>query len=282
VSFLYRFARRFVAGETLEAALSEVRRMNDAGLMVTLDFLGENTQTRDEAIEAANVAIRMLEEIDRLRLKANVSIKLTQMGLDISNEFCQEQVGRVVARAAELSNFIRIDMEGTPYTDRTIDVFEHVFRKHGNVGIVLQAYLHRTAEDVDRVNALRARVRLCKGAYKEPPSLAIKKMSDLRANYVTLLEKLFTHGTYPAVATHDEKLITATQEMTKRLEIGKDAFEFQMLYGMRPGRQLDLVRDGYRMRVYVPFGTHWIPYFYRRLRERKENIFFVVTTFFRR
>lgn len=281
MSFLFRFASRFVAGESLDAATGEVRRLNDAGLLVTLDFLGENVSNEGEAEAAASQYVRMLEEIDRFALKANVSLKLTQMGLDLGNGFCQAQVERVVAKAAEYSNFVRIDMEGTSYTDRTLDVFEKVYRKMGNVGIVLQAYLHRTQKDLDRVIALRARVRLCKGAYAEPPTAAIQKMKDIRGNYTKLAEALFRSRTYPAIATHDEQLIQACARMAKEMGLGREDFEFQMLYGMRPGRQLELARDGYRVRVYVPFGTAWLPYFYRRLRERKENIFFVARNFFK-
>lgn len=282
MSILYRFASRFVAGETLDAALGEVRRLNDAGLLVTLDFLGENVSSEKEAEAAASMYVKMLDEINRLKLKANVSLKLTQMGMDLGDGFCQGQVERIVARAGELSNFVRIDMEGSPYTDRTLDLFEKVYRKLGNVGIVLQAYLHRTEKDVARCVDLKARVRLCKGAYAEPASVAIHRMPSIRENFKKLAEQLLTSRTYPAIATHDERLIRATIEATRRLGIGKDEFEFQMLYGMRPGRQLELAKDGYRVRVYVPFGTAWLPYFYRRLRERKENVFFVISNFFKR
>ncbi|MBI2837361.1 MAG: proline dehydrogenase family protein [Acidobacteria bacterium] len=281
MSLLFRFARRFVAGESLDAAIGEVRRLNDAGLLVTLDFLGENVSNEGEAEAAAAEYVRMIEAINRFGLKANVSLKLTQMGLDLGDGFCQAQVERVVAKAADFSNFVRIDMEGTAYTDRTLDVFENVYRKMGNVGIVLQAYLHRTRKDLDRVVALKARVRLCKGAYAEPPTAAIQKMKDIRSNYTTLAEALFRSRTYPAIATHDEQLIRACARMAQEMGVGKEDFELQMLYGMRPARQLELAREGYRVRVYVPFGTAWLPYFYRRLRERKENIFFVVRNFFK-
>lgn len=281
MSFLFRFASRFVAGETLEAALGEVKRLNDAGLLVTLDLLGENVTSRGEADKAASGYIRIIEEIDRLKLKANVSLKLTQMGLDLGDGFCQEQVERIAAKAADCSNFVRVDMEGTAYTDRTLAVFEKVFKKLGNVGIVLQAYLHRTEKDLDQMIDLKARVRLCKGAYREPPSLAIQKMRDIRVNYMKLAEKLLRSRTYPAIATHDESLIQATVAKAREIGIGPEEFEFQMLYGMRPGRQKELASQGNRVRVYVPFGTAWLPYFYRRLRERKENIFFVVKNFFR-
>ena len=281
MSFLFRFARRFVAGESIEAALAEVKRLNDSGLLVTLDFLGENVASQEEAVKAASTYVTMLDEVDRLKLKANVSLKLTQMGLDMGEAFCLEQVERIVSRAADFSNFVRIDMEGSAYTDRTLSVFEKAYKKLGNVGIVLQAYLHRTDKDVDRMNELKARVRLCKGAYAEPPAIAIKQMPKIRENYMKLTEKLLKSKVYHGIATHDEKLIKATAALANQLGIAKDAFEFQMLYGIRPKRQLELVREGYNMRVYVPFGTHWLPYFYRRLRERKENVFFIVSNLIR-
>ncbi|MEW6368536.1 MAG: proline dehydrogenase family protein [Acidobacteriota bacterium] len=281
MSFLFRFARRFVAGESIQAALAEVKRLNDSGLLVTLDFLGENVASREEAVKAASTYVTMLEEIDRLKLKANVSLKLTQMGLDMGEEFCLEQVERIVSRAADFSNFVRIDMEGSGYTDRTLSVFEKAYKKLGNVGIVLQAYLHRTDKDVDRMIELKARVRLCKGAYAEPATIAIKSMPKIRENYMKLTEKLLKSKIYHGIATHDERLIKATAALAGQLGIAKDAFEFQMLYGIRPKRHLELVREGYNMRVYVPFGTHWLPYFYRRLRERKENVFFIISNLIR-
>lgn len=275
-------AKRFVAGLDVAAALDAVRRLNDRGIMATLDILGENVRESDHAVRAADAYVALLEEIARAGVNANVSLKLTQMGLDISEELCEQNLRRIVEQAMALQNFVRIDMEGSAYTQRTLDLFFRLFPEFPNLGVVIQAYLYRSEQDVRRLVAARARVRLCKGAYKEPPSIAYRKMSDIRRNFLRLAEILLRDGSYPAIATHDDLLINAVKAWTAEHRISPDRFEFQMLYGIRPKTQEELVRQGYRMRVYVPFGTHWFPYFSRRLRERKENIWFVLTNLFKK
>jgi len=204
------------------------------------------------------------------------------MGLDISDECCYENMERILAKAEECQNYVRIDMEGSSYTQRTLDLFFKLLQNHKNVGIVIQAYLYRSEQDILRLNEVKARVRLCKGAYKEPRSIAYKRMKDIRKNFLKLAKILLTHGNYPGIATHDDILIEAIKRWTGENGIGKEAFEFQMLYGIRPHTQELLAQQGYNMRVYVPFGTHWFPYFSRRLRERKENVWFVVKNLFKK
>ncbi len=275
-------ARRFVAGTTIDEAVPKVRELNDEGIKVTLDVLGENVSTRDLAEKSGDAYLTLLDRIDRDGLDANVSLKLTQMGLDIDTDFCADVVGGVVDRAAEYDNFVRLDMEGSTYTDATIAMFERLFARHGNVGVVLQAMLHRTPDDVRTVLDRGGRIRLCKGAYKEPPAIALQKMPQIRERFTELVPTLLTSGIYHGVATHDEKLIAWTIDHVRREGIDPASFEFQMLYGMRRERQRELVREGYNVRCYVPYGTHWFPYFTRRLRERKENVFFVLKHLFKK
>ena len=203
------------------------------------------------------------------------------MGLDIDAEFCLANMVRICERASALQCFVRIDMEGSDYTQKTLDLFSDLFRRHKNVGIVIQAYLHRSLKDTLELIDLGARVRLCKGAYKEPPALALQEMAEIRKNFKKLSESLLLKGDYPALATHDDELIAWVRSFTASHGIGKEKFEFQMLYGVRPETQRKLAAEGYNMRVYVPYGTHWLPYFYRRLRERKENVYFVLKHLFR-
>jgi len=265
----------------VDQAITAVRKLNSKGLTASLDILGENVHDKATAERAVQGYENLLEDIHQAKVESNVSIKLTMTGLDIGDDYCVENVTRILEKARGRNNFVRIDMEGTPYTDRTLKVFLGLQKIFPNVGIVIQAYLHRSETDIDALIAAGARVRLCKGAYKEPPSLAIQKMSEIRKNYKKLAEKLLTQGVYPAIATHDDSLIRWTKQFAADHAISRDKFEFQMLYGIRTGTQESIVRDGYRMRIYVPFGTHWAPYFYRRLRERKENVWFVVTNLFR-
>jgi proline dehydrogenase len=278
---LFFLAKRFVAGTTVETALQAVKELNDKGLTATLDVLGENVVDNTQAQKAAEAYMSLLERIGDAGVNSNVSLKLTQMGLDISDEFCLENMVRIVTKAAECRNYVRIDMEGSAYTERTLNLFFRLFKEHRNVGIVIQAYLYRSEQDIRRLLEANARVRLCKGAYKEPRSIAYQKMKDIRTNYLKLAETLLVNGTYPGIATHDDLLIEAVKDWTARHGIGKEKFEFQMLYGIRPQTQEQLVRQGYNMRVYVPFGIHWFPYFSRRLRERKENIWFVIKNLFK-
>jgi proline dehydrogenase len=272
-----RFANRFVAGETLETALVAVRQLNAKGITATLDLLGESVHNEAEARASGREYIRMLEEIDRLKLDSNVSLKLTAMGLDIADELCVDILQEILEHARQLGNFVRIDMEGSEHTERTLRIFEDrlypSYRAH--VGIVLQSYLYRTQADVEHANALEARVRLCKGAYKEPETVAFPDKADVDANYVRCMHSLMLHGNYPGLATHDEAIIRQATDFARREGIGPERFEFQMLYGIRRDLQEQLVREGWRMRVYVPFGTQWYPYLMRRLAERPSNLAFI-------
>jgi proline dehydrogenase len=268
--------RRFVAGETLGDAMAAVRRLNDAGLTATLDYLGESVGSAAEAGQAALQYVAILHAIERQGARSNASLKLTQMGLDVDRGLCVRNIERVVAQAAQFGNFIRIDMEGSDYTQVTLDVFKELFARHKNVGVVIQAYLYRSEADVRELNALGARVRLCKGAYSEPPSVAFPDKADTDANFVKLMQLLLSEGTYPGIATHDQRMIDATCEFAAREGILPDRFEFQMLYGVRRDLQNQLVRDGYRIRVYVPYGSEWYPYMARRLAERPSNVLFVL------
>ncbi len=274
-------AMRFVAGDTLDDALRAARDLNDAGLTVSLDYLGESVATRAEAEEAAAMAIRTLEAIAREGLRANISIKPTQLGLDVDEAFCRENVERVLARARELGDgagevFVRLDMESSEYTERTIALVE-ALRAAGfrNVGTVLQSMLRRTPADVERLVALGARVRLVKGAYMEPEAVAFPDKADTDRTFVQCMTRLLDDGAYPAIATHDEAMIEATRRFVWEKGVSKDGFEFQMLYGVRRDLQTQLREEGYHVRVYVPFGDSWYPYLMRRLAERPANVVFM-------
>ncbi len=282
MKLLTRMARSFVAGETVEDAIKNVKKLNTKGIAATLDVLGESVKDKETAEKAVNAYLELLSAIPKAGVDSHVSLKLTQMGLDIDTEYCFQNIERIVGRAKELGNFVRIDMEGTPHTQRTLDLFYRMRQKYDNVGIVVQAYLYRTEKDVQNLNRIQAKVRICKGAYKEPSDLAIQKMKEIRANFIRLSETLFKEGVYPAVATHDDRLIRWTKEFAAANVIGTDKYEFQYLYGIRNKTFQKLAQEGYRVRCYVPFGTHWLPYFTRRLRERKENVFFVIKNFFKR
>ena len=279
---LFLVAKRFVSGQTIQEAVAAVQRLNARGIGATLDVLGENVTDRRAAEAAVAAYLETLGWIQQESLSSNVSLKLTQMGLDIDRDYCLENVARICERAAAGNNFVRIDMEGSAYTERTLRLFCELFQKHQNVGIVIQAYLHRSEQDVRRLIKLGARVRLCKGAYKEPPSLAVQAMAAVRQNFMSLASLLLSQGNHPAIATHDDVLLSWTKNYIAQHQVPKEGFEFQMLYGVRSETQRQLAAQGYLMRVYVPFGTHWLPYFYRRLRERKENVAFVLRHLFRK
>ena len=272
-----RLAQRFVAGETLEEAIRAVDPLNKKGITTSLDLLGESVHTEREAQAATREILTMLDRINERRVQANVSLKLTQMGLDISEELCVALMHDVVGRARDLRTFIRIDMEDSTYTERTLRLFEdRLHPSYGDhVGIVLQSYLYRTLADVERAIAIKARVRLCKGAYKEPATVAYPEKADVDANYVRCMHKLLSEGNYPALATHDDRIIKEAKRYVRANGIGPERFEFQMLYGVRRDLQERLVREGWRVRVYVPFGTQWYPYLMRRLAERPSNIAFI-------
>jgi len=275
-------ARRFVAGETVDDAVRAVRALNDAGMLATVDYLGEAVTNREEATAAANMYLKILDRIAGDGLRANVSLKLTQMGQDIDEAFLRDNVGRILERARELDIFVRFDMESSAYTQRTLDFFRRLWDEgFHNIGVVIQAYLHRSEKDIQEMNALGARVRLCKGAYKEPPSVAFQEKSEVDGNFVRLMRLLVTEGNYPGIATHDERMIEATRDFVRENNISTDAFEFQMLYGVRRDLQLRLVKEGYNLRVYVPFGEAWYPYLMRRLAERPANFFFIVNAVIR-
>ena len=267
---------RFVAGVGLNEALENVQKLNAAGLTATLDYLGESVSSAAEAGAAAAQYIAILHGIERSSAQCNASLKLTQMGLDVDRELCVRNVERIITQAAQFGNFIRIDMEGSGYTQVTLDIFNELFARQQNVGVVIQAYLYRSEEDIRALNKLGARVRLCKGAYNEPASVAFPEKADTDKNYVKLMQMLLSEGNYPGIATHDEKMIEATRNYASQQGIPLDRFEFQMLYGIRRDLQDQLVREGYRMRVYVPYGEEWYPYMVRRLAERPANILFVL------
>jgi proline dehydrogenase len=269
--------RRFVAGETVEEGIEAARALNRDGFTVSLDCLGESVHSREEAAQAAATYIQLIQRIADERLDANVSLKLTQMGQDIDEGFLRENIAPVVDLARQHDMFVRFDMESSDYVQPTIDFFRRLWDEdYHNIGIVLQAYMRRSDADVRMANDLGARVRLCKGAYKEPPEIAIQEKDRVDANFVRLAGMLLADGNYPGIATHDEAMIDATKEFASRHHIPNSAYEFQMLYGVRRDLQHELLREGYRVRVYVPFGEAWYPYLMRRMAERPANLFFVV------
>ena len=277
VGFARKMASRFVAGETIESALDAVRALNAKGITASLDLLGESVSNEAEARETGRQYLDILDRIDKNKLNANVSVKLTALGQDISDSLCVDTIRSVLERAKRSGSFVRLDMESSAYTDRTLDLFEQRlypdFRE--NVGIVLQSALKRTLGDVDRANRLQCRVRICKGAYLEPPTVAFPDKADVDKNYVEAMHRLMEYGNYPGIATHDEKIIAEAKRFAKEKGIANDRYEFQMLYGVRRDLQEQLVSEGYRIRVYVPFGTQWYPYLMRRLAERPANIAFM-------
>ncbi len=280
-------SRRFVAGETAPEAVEVVRHLNRQNILATLDHLGEDVHTEADARSARDDYVRILDLIQRGGVQSHVSLKLTQFGLDVSGDVCRELVASVIEKAAQVGTFVRIDMEGAPHTERTLAVYRDMRKVHSNVGIVLQAYLYRTEGDIKGlVNDGIATVRLCKGAYKESASIAFPRKADVDANMVKLMQFMLgdearAHGAYLAMATHDVKMIEATKKFVAEHNIPKDAFEFQMLYGIRRDLQQQLATEGHKLRVYVPYGNEWYPYFMRRLAERPANIWFVLSNFFR-
>jgi proline dehydrogenase len=269
-----RVARRFVAGETLDDAVEAAREVNRRLQLASLDLLGENVSDEAGARRAAEGYLAVFDRIAQERLDANVSLKLTQLGLDLSEDLGLELLEKIVAHATSQGNFVRIDMEGSAYTQRTVEIAKRVRAKYTGVGTVMQAYLYRTEKDVQDLLATGCRLRLCKGAYKEPPDVAFPKKSDVDANYVKLMKTLLPSGIYHGIATHDPAMIEATKDFAREQNIKRDQFEFQMLYGIRADLQEKLVRDGFRVRVYIPYGVDWFPYFMRRLAERPANVAF--------
>jgi proline dehydrogenase len=276
-----RMAQRFVAGKSLEEAVAAARVLNRAGRMVSLDYLGESVASEAEARRAAETYRSIFDRIAAEKLDANVSLKLTQLGLDLNASLCEELLESVVALAERYGNFVRIDMEGSAYTQRTIDLCKRMRAKSSAVGTVLQSYLYRSEQDANDLIRIGCRIRLCKGAYQEPPEVAFPKKADVDANYVKLMKLLLPSGIYHGIATHDSRMIAATEEFVASNGIARDQFEFQMLYGIRTDLQDKLNHEGYRLRVYVPFGQDWFPYFMRRLAERPANLMFFLRNLFR-
>jgi len=276
-----QMARRFVAGETLDEAIAAARACNEAGMLASLDYLGENVATTADAQKARDAYLEIFERIANEKLHANVSCKLTQLGLDVSVEFCEGLLLSIVERAAGYDNFLRVDMEGSIYTQRTIELVKRVRAQNPAVGTVIQSYLYRSEGDIQDLLSYGCRIRLCKGAYKELPEVAFPKKTDVDASYVKLMQGLLPSGFYHGIATHDPRMISATIRFAAAQQISKDDFEFQMLYGVRTDLQRQLVRDGYRLRIYIPYGRDWFPYFMRRLAERPANVAFFARNFFR-
>ena len=275
-------SRRFVAGETLDEAIAVARKCNDLGMLASLDYLGENVSTTTDAQRARDAYLEIFDRIAQEKLDANVSCKLTQMGLDLSADFCEGLVLSVVERAAGYGNFLRVDMEGSVYTQRTVDLVKRIRARNTAVGTVIQSYLYRSESDIRDLLAYGCRIRLCKGAYKESVDVAFERKQDVDGNYVRLMQMLLPSGVYHGIATHDPRMIGETIRWAAAKQIPKDYFEFQMLYGIRTDLQRRLVNGGYRVRIYIPYGRDWFPYFMRRLAERPANLGFLLRNFFRR
>ena len=279
----FALAKRFVAGEDFDQAEPKVEQLNRKEIKVTLDLLGEDVTDREMATDTVDQYISLLKDIKKAGLESSISIKLTMIGLSIDKQFCRENLFRLLDVARDQEQFVRIDMEGSNYTQDTIDLFKEAFQQYGkHVGIVIQAYLHRSKQDIPELAELGADVRLCKGAYNEPARIALQNMDDIREAFKEYAEVLLEKTPYPRIATHDDELINWTKAYTQENDIGKSRFEFQMLYGLRQETMEEFVQDGYNARIYVPYGTMWFPYFKRRLLERKENIWFVLTTMFQK
>ena len=275
------FARRFIAGETISEAIEAARRVEARGLTHTLDLLGESVTTLEKADAAARAYLKVVDAIVQSGIGRNLSLKLTQLGLDVDKASAIDNLRKILERAEPAAFFVRVDMESSHYTDVTLEVFETLWQQgHRQIGIVLQSALHRSDQDLRRINALGARVRLVKGAYNEPKSVAYQKKVDVDAAYARMVRTLLTEGVYPAIATHDPKMIELTRTYANEHGVAPDRFEFQMLYGIRRDLQNQLVSNGYRVRVYVPFGREWYPYFMRRLGERPANVTFVLRNVF--
>lgn len=283
-----RVARRFVAGETLEEALDAVKQLNMQGMEITLDYLGESVHSAEDAARATEQYLTMLAAIHEKQLKATVSLKLTQLGLDVDETLCIDNMRRILENARETGNHVTIDMESSDYTETTLRVFRTLREHYGftNVGTVIQAYLYRSEEDMQHLHEEGAFVRLCKGAYKEPPDVAFPEKTDVDTNFVNIMKSYVSNsaaetGAYLGVASHDSQIIDTMRDYATITQLTNERFEFQMLYGIRTDLQRELATQGYTMRVYVPFGTQWYPYFMRRLAERPANLWFFISNFFK-
>jgi proline dehydrogenase len=281
-----KLARRFTAGETLEEAIAAVQKLNRQGLQATLDHLGESVTSETEARDAATAILDLLDAIEDSGIQSGVSVKLTQLGLELSPALAAENLRRIVARASEAWRFVRIDMENAEYVQQTLDLFEALWAQYKNLGVVIQSYLRRSAADVERLVQLGASVRLVKGAYDESPEVAFVDKAEIDASFNQLMEQLFgeeaqANGVFPAIATHDAKLIDSTKAYADRGNVARDSFEFQMLLGVRSRLQQQLVAEGYRVRAYVPYGDQWYPYLMRRLAERPANAYLLLRNLIR-
>lgn len=283
-SFLFRkLVKRFIAGESLDEALARCEELYDKGFMLSLDLLGENVKTLDEAIANKNAYIDMMQALERSRCRpgTNISIKLTQAGFDQGDDVAEKHLREILTEAEKLNQFVRVDMESSEYTERTVSIIERVWPDHKNTGTVLQSYLYRTPKDLDRLIKLGSRIRLVKGAYLEPRAVAYPKKRDVDQAFVDLGKRMLSEANYPAIATHDEKIIEELKAYAQANGIEKSRYEFQMIYGVRRDLQAKLREEGYNMRIYVPFGPSWYPYFTRRLAERPANLFFIMKSMFK-
>ncbi|HEO8419314.1 proline dehydrogenase [Mycobacteroides abscessus subsp. abscessus] len=274
-------AKRFVSGESIAEAISKVAELHKSGRVVTLDHLGEFVYTKEEANESTIMSLKTLDEIHASGVQSHLSVKMTSLGLDIDKDLCLSNMRKIVSRANQYGNFVRIDMEDYAHCQITIDIYEELRQEFDNVGLVIQAYLYRTEEDMKHLNALQANLRLVKGAYKESPDVAFPEKKDVDENYKKIIEMHMLNGNYTAVASHDEKIIQFTKELADKHGIAKDKFEFQMLYGICEDLQNKLVEEGYKVRVYVPYGKDWFGYFMRRLAERPANVWFILKNLFK-
>lgn len=279
-NIVWLFSKKYIAGKTLQSAIDTVKQLNSKGIYATLDVLGESVKNKDEATEDKNKCLEVLDAILDNKLMANLSIKPTQMGLALDSVFAYQQILELVKKAGSINNFVRIDMEDSPYTDATIDVYKKIYEEHSNVGIVLQAYLKRTYNDTIILNKLGTNFRLCKGIYIEPATIAYKDKQAIRDNYMKCLESMLRNGNYVGIATHDKYLIDRSYELIKELNIPKDKFEFQMLLGVREDLRDKINNDGYKIRIYVPFGDDWYKYSIRRLKENPQLAGHIVKEFF--
>jgi proline dehydrogenase len=273
------FSSKYIAGDTLEDGIRTVKQLNSKGIYATLDVLGESIQTPEEAIKYKKEAIEVLDSIYKHKLMANLSIKPTQMGLNIDTELAYEQIKEIVSKAKEIESFVRIDMEDSSTTDKTFDVYKRIFQEYKNVGVVIQAYLKRSLDDVIVLNKLGTNYRLCKGIYVEPATIAIKDRQAIRDNFMKILKQMFLDGNYVGIATHDKYLIDESYKLIKELNIPKDKFEFQMLLGVREDLRDKINKDGYKIRIYVPFGKEWYAYSIRRLKENPSIARHIVKSF---
>lgn len=277
-----RLTSRFIAGHSIEQEIEVIKRLKRENMFVTVDYLGENVKSLEEAATTRDTYIGILERVAKLNVGATISVKLTQFGLGISTDIARDNVEPLVARAKELGTLVEIDMESSEYVDRTLEIVSAMHERHQSARAVIQSYLYRSEKDVERLNAGRIPIRLVKGAYKEPASVAFQKKAEVDRNYVRLMLQMLERGTLPALGTHDEEIVTEALSAVKKRAISPDCFEFQMLYGIRRDLQQRMVEDGYRVRLYVPYGDAWYPYFMRRLAERPANVMFLVRNFFRR